>query len=237
MPPGHLDRLSALDASFLHQEGPDSHMHIGALALCEGPPPTLEELAAHIGGLLHLVPRYRQRLAHTALDRGRPLWADDPHFRVEYHLRHTALPAPAGRRELLELLARIFSEALDRDRPLWELWLVEGLEHDHFALIFKSHHAMIDGIGGVDLATVVLDLDAASDVARDGAPPWRPAPVPGTVELLAVGACELARGSLTLARGALGAALRPRRALAHGRAALEGLGEVLWELLDAAPQT
>src|SRR5579864_6160253 len=225
MPQRHLDRLSALDASFLHQEGPEAHMHIGALALCAGPPPPPEELAAHIGGRLHLVPRYRQRLAHTALDRGRPLWADDPDFRVESHLRHTALPAPAGRRELLELLARIFSEALDRDRPLWELWLVEGVEHGQFALIFKSHHAMIDGLAGVDLATVVLDLDPAP-AAPDGAPPWRPAPAPGPLELFAVGAGELARGSLTLARGALGAARRPRRALAHGRAALEGLGEV-----------
>ena len=126
MPQRHLDRLSALDASFLHLEGADSHMHIGALTLCDGTPPPLDQLLAHIASRLDLVPRYRQRLAHTALDRGRPLWVDDPHFSLEEHVRHTALPAPGGRGELLELVARAFSMQLDRNRPLWELWFVEG---------------------------------------------------------------------------------------------------------------
>src|SRR5579864_2413244 len=172
MPQRHLDRLSALDASFLHQEGPEAHMHIGALALCGGPPPTPEELAAHIGGRLHLVPRYRQRLAHTALDRGRPLWVDDARFRLHFHVHHAALPAPGGRAQLLELLARVFSAALDRARPLWELWFIEGLDGGRFALIFKSHHALIDGIAGVDLATVVFDLEREPPAAASDPPAW-----------------------------------------------------------------
>jgi WS/DGAT/MGAT family acyltransferase len=237
MPPGHLDRLSALDASFLHQEGPQSHMHIGALAICEGPPPGLDELVAHVGRRLHRVPRYRQRLAHTPLDRGRPLWVDDPRFRLDFHVHHAGLPAPGGRAQLLELLARVFSTALDRSRPLWELWFVEGLDDGRFALIFKSHHALIDGIAGVDLATAVLDLEREPPALPREPPPWRPAATPGSLELLAVGAAGVARGGATLARMAARAACDPERALVRARAALEGVGEVLWETLNPAPQT
>jgi WS/DGAT/MGAT family acyltransferase len=236
MPQQHLDRLTALDASFLHQEGPQSHMHIGALAICEGPPPSLEELVAHVGGRLHLVPRYRQRLAHTAFDRGRPVWIDDPGFRIDFHVSHAALPSPGGDAELREMVARIFSTALDRTRPLWELWFVEGLADGRFALIFKSHHALIDGIAGVDLATVVFDLDPAG-ADRSAPPSWRPARNPGSLELVAVGAASVARGAATLARIGLAAARRPQRALARARTAALGVGEVVWETLNPAPQT
>jgi WS/DGAT/MGAT family acyltransferase len=237
MPQRHLDRLSALDASFLHQEGPESHMHIGALAICEGPPPTLDELLAHVGRRLHLVPRYRQRLAHTALDRGRPLWVDDTRFRLDFHVHHAALPAPAGREQLVELLARVFSTALDRSRPLWELWFVEGLDGGGFALISKSHHALTDGIAGVDLATVLFDLEREPAARADGVPSWRPAPTPGTIELVAVGAAGVMRGGATLARMALGAATSPRRTLGRAGAALQGVGDVVWQTLNPAPQT
>jgi len=237
MPHGHLDRLSALDASFLHQEGPQAHMHIGALAICEGPAPPLDALLAHVGGRLHLVPRYRQRLAHTALDRGRPLWADDARFRLDFHVHHAALPAPGGRAQLLELLARVFSAALDRSRPLWELWFIEGLDDGRFALIFKSHHALIDGIAGVDLATVVFDLEREPQALAPDPPAWRPASAPGSLELLAIGVAGVARGGATLARMAGRAACDPSRALVRARAALEGVGEVVWETLNPAPQT
>jgi len=237
MPQRHLDRLSALDASFLHLEGADSHMHIGALAICDGPAPALDELCEHVAARLDLVPRYRQRLAHTVLDRGRPLWVDDAQFAVEDHLRHTALPAPGGIAQLLELVARAFSVQLDRSRPLWELWFVEGLAEGGFALIFKTHHALIDGIAGVDLATVLFDLDAAAPAAPTPTAPWRAAPSPGTLALVALAAAGAARAAFTLGGHAIAAARSPGGAARRGGAALAGLGEVVWETLNPAPRT
>ena len=124
----HLDRLSAIDAGFLAQEKPNTHMHIGALALFAGEPPDLDEFLAHIESRLHLVPRYRQKLATPPLETGRPLWVDDPTFNLAYHVRHTALPPPGDEDALLNLCARVFAQRLDRSKPLWEMWLVEGLQ-------------------------------------------------------------------------------------------------------------
>lgn len=135
-----------------------SHMHIGGLTIIEGPPPGMDEFLEQIRRRLHLVPRYRHKLAHTAIDSGRPVWIDDPSFNLDYHVRHTALPAPGSWEQLQDLTARIFSQQLDRSKPLWEMWLIEGLEDDRFALITKTHHSLIDGIAGVDLATVLFDL-------------------------------------------------------------------------------
>ena len=159
MPQQHLDRLTSIDASFLHQEGESSHMHIGGVLIFEGPPPAFDDFLNHIRGRLHLVPRYRQRLATPPLETGRPLWVDDPTFNLEYHVRHTALPEPGTERQLFLLAARIASQQLDRSKPLWENWLVEGLEGDRFALISKTHHSLVDGVSGVDLATVLFDLE------------------------------------------------------------------------------
>jgi len=138
MPQRHLDRLSSIDASFLHQEGPTSHMHIGGVLVFEGPPPDFTDYLDHVRGRLHLVPRYRQKLTTPPLETGRPLWVDDPDFNLEYHVRHTALPAPGTEQQLFLLTGRIASQQLDRAKPLWESWLVEGLEGDRFALIFKT---------------------------------------------------------------------------------------------------
>jgi hypothetical protein len=129
----HLDRLTAIDASFLAQEHASSHMHVGALAVFEGPAPAYEDVLDHIRSRLHLVPRYRQKLAFPPIEMGMPLWIDDPSFNLEYHIRHTALPDPGSEDQLLLLTARIFSQRLDRSKPLWELWLVEGLEGGSFA--------------------------------------------------------------------------------------------------------
>ncbi len=154
----HLDRLTSIDASFLHQEGRSSHMHIGGVLIFDGPPPAFEDYLDHVRGRLHLVPRYRQKLATPPLQAGRPLWVDDPDFNLEYHVRHTALPAPGSEEQLLLLVSRLASQRLDRSKPLWEMWLVEGLSDDRFAVISKTHHALVDGISGVDLATVLFDL-------------------------------------------------------------------------------
>ncbi len=123
----HLDRLTSIDASFLHQEGEASHMHIGAVLIFEGSPPAFSDYLDHVRSRLHLVPRYRQKLAIPPLETGRPLWVDDPSFNLEYHVRHTALPAPGTEEQLFLLASRIASQQLDRSKPLWENWLVEGL--------------------------------------------------------------------------------------------------------------
>src|SRR5271165_6117450 len=125
------DRLTALDSTFLHLEDHSTaHMHVASVMVFEGEAPKLQELIDHVEARLHLVPRYRQRLAFVPLNQGRPVWVDDPHFNVEFHVRHTALPRPGGVEQLKGLAGRVFSQALDRSRPLWEIWLVEGLSGD-----------------------------------------------------------------------------------------------------------
>ena len=133
-------------------------MHVGAIVILEGPPPTREEFTEHIESRLHLVPRYRQKLSFPRFEMGRPFWIDDPRFNIDYHVRHTALPAPGSIDQLRGLAGRIFSQRLDRSKPLWEIWLAQGLEGDRFALISKTHHALVDGVSGVDIATVLFDL-------------------------------------------------------------------------------
>jgi len=233
----HLDRLSAIDASFLHQEGPTSHMHVGGLAIFAGPPPRMDEVIEQVRGRLHLVPRYRQRLAHTALDSGRPVWVDDPSFNLEYHFRHTALPTPGDRDQLLRLTARINSQQLDRSKPLWETWFVEGLADGRFALIWKTHHALIDGIGGVDLATVLFDLAPEPPSIEHSGRPWRPRSEPGTAALVAAGLLGAVHAALEITTHALDAATHPERAIARLREVAEGVGEVAWAALNPAPDT
>src|ERR1700719_1476989 len=209
MPQRHLDRLTPIDASFLHQEGPVSHMHIGGVTIVEGPPPTMEEFLSQIRLRLHPVPRYRHKLAYTALDSGRPVWIDDPSFNLEYHVRHSALPTPGTWEQLQELTARIFSQQLDRSKPLWEMWLIEGLEDNQFALITKTHHSLIDGIAGIDLATVLVDLSPDAPAVATDRRPWQPHPEPGTVHLLAAGLQGALRTGAALFEGALTALAHP----------------------------
>jgi diacylglycerol O-acyltransferase len=233
----HLDRLTPVDASFLHQEGANSHMHVGGLTIVEGPPPQMEEFLEQIRMRLHLVPRYRHKLAHTAIDSGRPVWVDDPSFNLEYHVRHTALPTPGEPEQLRSLTARIFSQQLDRSKPLWEMWLIEGLKDDRFALISKTHHALIDGIAGVDLATVLFDLSPDPPPIKHSGRAWRPHREPGTPELVAAGLRGALRAGIELAEGALDALAHPDRALSRTREAAEGIGEIVWAGLNPAPET
>jgi diacylglycerol O-acyltransferase len=235
VPPQHLDRLTAVDTSFLHQEHDASHMHVGAGMIFEGPPPTLDEFLEHLESRLHLVPRYRQKLVFPPLQTGRPFWVDDPNFNLEYHVRQTALPHPGGLEQLRLLASRIFSQRLDRSKPLWEMWLVQGLTRNRFALITKTHHAMIDGISGVDLASVLFDLDPVP--TKLDPEPWTPAPAPSDAQLVAEGVKDLAGLPVSLAGRALGAVRSPGRALGAVSEALEGVGEVAWANLNPAPDT
>ena len=233
----HGDRLSALDASFLAQEGANSHMHVGAVMIFEGPPPAYDDFVDQIRGRLHLVPRYRQKLAVPPLETGRPLWIDDRNFNLEYHVRHTALPKPGSEEQLRALAARVHSQRLDRSKPLWECWLVQGLERNRFALIFKTHHALVDGVSGVDLATVLFDLSPVPPESVHEGEPWAPQAEPTTVEMAARGIKGLLKAPVQLATRAALAATKPTEALEATRTAVEGLGEVAWATLNPAPPT
>jgi WS/DGAT/MGAT family acyltransferase len=233
MPPDHKDRLSAIDASFLTQEKESAHMHVGAVMIFEGPPPSYDEFIEQVDARMHLVPRYRQKLAFPRFEMGRPMWVDDPSFNLEYHVRHTALPKPGSVDLLLKLAARIFSQRLDRSKPLWETWLVQGLDDNRFALISKTHHSMVDGVAGVDLASVLFDLSPVPN--RVEPEPWTPHPEPTDAELVAEGVKGLVRRPFSLAGQVLQAAQRPGRALSTVRESTEALGEVVWAGLNPAP--
>ncbi len=203
---GHGDRLSAVDAAFLRMESPNQHMHVGGLFILEpgdGSTFTFDRFQRLVRSRLHLVPRYRQRIAGTPLDLAQPIWVDDPGFDLAYHVRHAALPRPGGMDQLLEYASRILSRQLDRDRPLWELYVVEGLEDGNIGIIGKNHHAMIDGLAGVDILGVLLDTDPESPEELPPAMAWEPHPPPSGVRR-AVGAVrELATqpsGLVTRAR-------------------------------------
>ena len=247
MAQAHGDRLTATDASFLAQEGANSHMHVGAVTIFEGPAPTYEELCQHIRSRLHLVPRYRQKLAFPPVETGRPLWVDDATFNLEYHVRHTALPHPGEESQLRALAARIVSQRLDRSKPLWETWLVEGLaageagpgeaRRRRFALISKTHHALVDGIAGMDLATVIFDLERESTEIEHPDSPWKAQREPSSIDLAARGLKSLIKTPVELAAKAAGAATRPTETAGAAREALEGIGEIVWAGLNPAPDT
>ena len=215
------DRLTGLDSSFLHLERDNAHMHVAGCAIFDGEPPAYEQLVSAIEERLHLVPRYRQRLAFVPLGQGRPVWVDDPHFNIGFHVRHTALPRPGGNIELKRLAGRVFSQPLDRGRPLWELWLVEGLADGRFALLSKTHHALVDGVSGVDIATVLFDASAEPMPAAPPEHEWQPKPLPSPAQLLgealverATVPAEFARGMRAVLRGPRGVARRAAEAAA-----------------------
>src|SRR5215213_5273902 len=237
MAQAHGDRLTSIDASFLAQEGPSSHMHVGAVLIFEGPPPGYDDFVTQIRARLHLVPRYRQKLAFPPLETGRPIWIADPSFNLEYHVRHTALPSPGSEDQLRALAARIHSQQLDRAKPLWETWLVQGLEGNRFALISKTHHAVVDGISGVDLATVLFDAQPVPPELPHEGEPWRPQPEPSALDRAARGIRGMVRTPFELAGRAAAAATHPSESLGATRVALEGLGEVAWQTLNPAPAT
>jgi diacylglycerol O-acyltransferase len=237
MAQAHGDRLTAVDASFLAQEVENAHMHVGAVLIFEGPPPDYEAFLTQIRGRLHLVPRYRQKLAFPPLETGRPLWIDDPNFNLQYHVRHTALPSPGDDEQLRALAARVHSQRLDRSKPLWETWLVQGLEDNRFALISKTHHALVDGVAGVDLATVLFDLAPVPEPTPHEGEPWVPQPEPSGLQLAARGVQGLLRTPFELTGKAISAASHPTQSLEVAREAVEGVGEVAWAGLNPAPDT
>jgi diacylglycerol O-acyltransferase len=229
-----MDRLSSIDASFLTNETSNAHMHVGAVLIFEGPPPAYEDFLSHVDSRLHLVPRFRHKLAFPPIETGRPFWIDDPHFHLAYHVRHSALPSPGSEEQLRNIAGRVFSQALDRSKPLWELWLVQGLERNRFALVTKTHHALVDGVAGVDIATVLFDLKPVPEPIEPDRE-WVPKPSPSPAELAARGAAELAETPFKFTRRALRAATRPARTTRRVVEAGEALAEVAWNFTSPAP--
>ena len=242
MPSG--DRLSALDATFLHLETGGAHMHVASVFIFEGQAPGHDELIEAIESKLHLVPRYRQRLAEVPLQQGRPVWVDDPHFNAGSHIRHTALPAPGGPAELKRQAGRLFAQPLDRSKPLWEIWLVEGLSGPgwagnaataRWAMIGKTHHALVDGVSGVDITAVLLD--AAPNPAPTAPPSraWTPAPVPHPTQLLAEALLERATQPAEILRGLRVLTRAPRQALSRLAETTAGLAAMAMAGVSPAP--
>ena len=230
------DRLTGLDASFLALEKGGAHMHVGSVLVFDGDPPEYSELLELIEQRLHQVPRYRQKLAFPPLAQARPVWVDDPHFNVGYHVRHTALPAPAGDDELRRLAGRVFAQQLDRSKPLWEIWLVDRVGDDRFALVCKTHHALVDGISGVDIMAVLFDLDEEPP-ERDPGPAWYPRPEPSGTTLFADAVTDYAGAPLHAARAAAGAVSAPREAAGGIARTLAGLASMAAAGLGGAPES
>ena len=217
-----MDRMSPQDASFLHVENDVNHMHIASVAIFEGPAPEYDDIVAMFSSKLRLVPRYRQKVRFVPLELGRPVWTDDPHFNLRYHMRHTALPAPGGDAQLRNLVGRVMSQQLDRSKPLWEVWIVEGLEEGRWALLSKNHHCMVDGVSGTDLLTVVMD--ESPDPEREPEQPWTPAPEPSDSDLVRAALSERMTSPREQVRGIRSALRGPRRLAGELREFAKGMG-------------
>jgi len=233
----HLDGLTDVDIRFLAQEGRAGHAHIGWVMIGEGPPPAYAELLAHVRSRLHLVPRHRQKLAWPPLPLARPLWVDDPRFNLEYHVRHTALPSPGSLAKLRALTGRIFSQGLDLSKPLWELWLVQGLADGRFAIINKAHHALADGASGAAITSVLFDTTPEPRRVPPPERPWLPHPEPSPAELIAASARETVGVPLRAARRTWETLRDPAVARAMARAFAEGAKEVAGAYLEPPTPT
>ncbi|WP_448628766.1 WS/DGAT/MGAT family O-acyltransferase [Geodermatophilus sp. URMC 64] len=175
--------MSPTDAGFFYAESENTPLHVGSVAVFDGPAPSYGDLVRLLLSKLPLVPRYRQRVREVPLNLGRPMWVDDPHFQILYHVRHTAVPKPGSDEQLRNLAGRVLGQRLDMAKPLWEVWLVEGLENDRWAIISKVHHCMVDGIAGTDLMQVIFDLDP--NVKHTEPKEWTAQRNPSSVELMA----------------------------------------------------
>jgi len=240
----YFERLSALDASFLELENGRSHMHIGAVAVFEGGPLVTSEGGVDIDRVralmeagIHRIPRYRQRLAWVPVFH-HPVWIDDEHFNLAYHVRHTHLPRPGDERQLKRLAGRLMSQELDRGKPLWEMWVVEGLGEGRFAIVTKVHHCMIDGVGSVELTGSILRPTPEIDPALEEPPPrWIPRPAPSPLELFVAELAHRASTPLKAAGMAAHLAGAPRTALAAARDVATGVAEAIAAGLRPASPT
>lgn len=230
----NYDRLSPQDSSFLYWEAPNVHMHVGGLIVYDDTGFTMEDVYKHAAERMQLVPRFRKKLMFVPYNQGRPIWVDDDSFEIAYHVRHTALPDPQGERELYNLFARIMSSQLDRTRPLWEMWIVD-MPGDQRAMIYKTHHALIDGVSGVDLAAVILDITPEGrEVELEE---WIPEPPPTPTQLLADTMLERLTQPAEMYRAIRGTTRTPREWFDRAKEIGKGIGQVTRVPFEAAPKT
>jgi WS/DGAT/MGAT family acyltransferase len=208
--------MSAQDATFLHVENDVTPMHIGGVSIFEGPPPPFSDLRAMVEGKLELTPRYRQKVRFVPFGLGEPVWVDDPHFNIDYHLRHSAVPSPGTEKQLRATAARVFSQHLDRSKPLWEIWMVEGLEDDRWALLSKVHHCMVDGVAATDMMSLMFGKTPEPTNGEV----WQPDPEPSGLDLIAYSARHRIRDPAAQIRFALRAPTEVLRAVAGGARAV-----------------
>jgi diacylglycerol O-acyltransferase len=227
--PSSYERMSALDRFFIDVETPNTHMHVAAAMLFDSAPligegggVDIDRIRSYIASRLHLIPRYRQKIMHAPLT-GQPVWVDDDRLNMHYHVRHTALPRPGDIDQLTRLAARIVSQKLERGKPLWEIWIVEGLADGRCAMISKTHHCMVDGISGVDLMTVLLDI--APKTGIHDVPGWTPRPPPHPLQLVGDEITRRLTQPLELVRAG-------REALADFSGACQSLGSAVAGLRD-----
>ncbi|MEI7691727.1 MAG: wax ester/triacylglycerol synthase family O-acyltransferase [Actinomycetes bacterium] len=235
------DRLSGLDSAFLHLERGGAHMHVASIMVFAGSAPPYDEFMRFLESRLDRVPRYRQRLAFVPFEQGRPVWVDDPHFNLRYHLRHSALPSPGEDAQLAALAGRLFADRLDRDKPLWEMNLVEGLSADsdgqpRFAVIVKTHHALVDGVSGVDITSVLFSVDP-NEQQSERSSDWVPRPLPTTADLVGDALTERFSDPSELARAARAVVRSPRRVITELGGKIEQTGALAWAGVRSAPQT
>jgi diacylglycerol O-acyltransferase len=231
----HMDRLTSFDTSFLANEKSNGHMAIGALLVCEGSPPSEDDFLAHIRSRVHQLPRLRQRLLYPPLGLGTPFWVDYPDFDIHRHLRRVALPAPGSEEQFRALVGELLAPPLDRSKPLWELILVEGFAEERFAVVYKTHHAMADGISAVDIGMLLFDVEPKPEPAREEAP-WTPARPPSKLTLLWHAGSGVAATLRRCARWLRRALREPERARKRAADGLAGIWEVTWNLARPAPR-
>jgi diacylglycerol O-acyltransferase len=235
------ERLSTLDRTFLDLEYPETHMHFAGVMIFESAPVATPQggidfatIRSYVASRLQQMPRYRQKIARIPIE-NHPVWIDDARFNLDYHVRHTALPRPGGDETLKRLTARVVSQQLDRGKPLWELWIVEGLGDGRFAAITKTHHCMIDGVSAVDLATTLLS--PAPVTSFPPAEPWTPEPAPSAAQLLADEAGRRLAAPLTLGKAAIEALQSPAEMAANVAEQVSAVTETLGAGLSPASDT
>jgi WS/DGAT/MGAT family acyltransferase len=235
MPQRHMDRLTSFDTSFLANERENAHMAIGAVLMCEGTPPDPDDFLAHIRSRVHQLPRLRQRLLYPPLGLGTPFWVDHAEFDIHRHLRRARLPQPGTDDAFRTLVGELLAPPLDRRKPLWELILVEGFEDERFAIVYKTHHAMADGISAVDIGMLLFDVEPKVEPDRTEVP-WAPARTPSRLALLGHAASGIAATLARLGRWLRRASEQPARARTRAADGLAGLWEVTWNLARPAPK-
>jgi diacylglycerol O-acyltransferase / wax synthase len=231
----HMDRLTSFDTSFLANEKANGHMAIGALLMCEGSAPSEEDFLTHIRSRVHHLPRLRQRLLYPPLGLGTPFWVDYPDFDIHRHLSRVALPGPGSEAQFRELVGELLAPPLDRAKPLWELILVEGFEDDRFAIVYKTHHAMADGISAVDIGMLLFDVEPKPEPVREEEL-WTPARTPSRTALVGHAGSGIGATLRRFARWLRRALREPKRARRRASDGLTGLWEVTWNLARPAPK-